>query len=343
MGFLKRTFSGDRTLNQGTGATFESQELFKDPNLEANKQLLAGRIGGIESRGPLGTSGLADQTAFRQGQLGLAEQLAAQSRGEGPSLADAQLQRGLQGNIESQLALAASQRGNQNTGALARGLAGNVARAQQETVAQSGLQRLAEQQQSQQLLGQVLGSGRGQDIQTGQLQVQEQAQKDALIQQYVGAGLSLDQAQFQANQDLAKLKLQNAQFNAGLQQQRLLGKAENTQKADAAIFQAAGSAAGAAAAASDANLKTEIRNDKKSIDGFLKAINPKSYKYKDTGVMGTAPGQRYGILAQDIEKSDAGKSVVFETKQGKMIDTNQSIGLIFAALGRLNQKLERKK
>lgn len=333
---------------KGTGATFENKELFTDPNRENNQQMLQnqiGRVGGrpdIDQRVPF-----SHQDYWRDQQYNLGRSLEQQATGQGPSITERQLRQGLQQNIEGQMAQAASSRGMQNTGTMQRQLAQNIARSGQEMVGQAGIQRLQEQQQAQQMYGNLLGQARGQDQShaqgMGQLLVQQEAQRDSLVQQYISMGLSLDQAQFKANQDLAQTELQNAQFNAGLQQSRFQSDQQQEGAHSVAMMKLVSDGAGAAASMSDARVKTEITSDSKSIEHFLNSLEPKTYKYKNPNMKGTAPGQRYGILAQDLEKSKAGKSVVFDTPYGKAVDTNQSIGLIFAALSELNKKVGGKK
>lgn len=69
-------------------------------------------------------------------------------------------------------------------------------------------------------------------------------------------------------------------------------------------------------------------------------VEAKSYDYKDPSQQGAAEGRQYGITAQDLEKSPAGKSVVKDTPQGKMIDSTHTIGLLLASVGRLNERIK---
>lgn len=71
----------------------------------------------------------------------------------------------------------------------------------------------------------------------------------------------------------------------------------------------------------------------------LKAVK---FKYKDPTERGTAPGQRYGIIAQDLEKSPAGASIVVEEDGVKKIDTNQAVGLLLAAMAQMRHQQKRK-
>lgn len=124
--------------------------------------------------------------------------------------------------------------------------------------------------------------------------------------------------------------------------------------------------ASTAGAASDRNSKTDIQPllsderqktaKEKLIDHYAKGSDPNDevsalldnltaykYKYKDPEMPGAAKGQRYGIMAQDLEKSPMGASIVINDSSGvKKIDTAQAVGVILAAMARMNQKIKAK-
>lgn len=84
----------------------------------------------------------------------LLDQLQAQAAGRGPSLADMQMQRGLQSALAQQQALAQSGRGNAAMAARQASInSGNIA---QNLAGQGTMARLAEQRQGQQMLGGAL-------------------------------------------------------------------------------------------------------------------------------------------------------------------------------------------
>jgi hypothetical protein len=92
---------------------------------------------------------------------------------------------------------------------------------------------------------------------------------------------------------------------------------------------------------SDERNKKNIQPADIDIQEFLNKISPKTYEYKHPEEPGTAPGQRYGVVAQDLEKSDAGKSIVHDTSNGKILDTTQGFGLVLAALANLNERMKK--
>lgn len=147
---------------------------------------------------------LTRQQEFRSQQQGAIDLLRQQAEGTGgPSVAEQQLQRGLQQSLAQALGLARGQRGG-NTLAALRG--GQLAqeRLSSEASGQAALLRAQEQMSARQALIQALMGARGQDIQVGGLQTgregnflnaQTSANQLALQQQ------ALDFQKSQAQQD----------------------------------------------------------------------------------------------------------------------------------------------
>ena len=96
-------------------------------------------------------------------QKSLAQQLMEQSMGQGPSLAELQLQKASDQNVKNMAGLIASQRGV-NPAKAARSIASLGASQGQELANQAAQLRLNEQLQKQQLLEQTLRGQRGLDI-----------------------------------------------------------------------------------------------------------------------------------------------------------------------------------
>ena len=116
---------------------------------------------------------------FRKYQQGLAAQLQAQARGEGPSLAQAQLQQATDRTMAQSLGAIKSGMGSQ--GALAARTAALVGSSQLANLGgQSGMLRLQEQRAAQDALASLSQQARGQDIQGSQLGLDaQQAQAQA--------------------------------------------------------------------------------------------------------------------------------------------------------------------
>lgn len=291
---------------------------FQDPYREENKRLLEEQRKRQEEQAQAGFGG---QQLAGQQQQQLIGQMQQRVLGQAPSVAELQMGRGMDLTRQALASQAATQRGV--SGGLAqRQLARATAGTMQEQAAQGGLLRAQEQQAAEQSLAGLLGQTRAQDQAL-------MAQANQLAQQYMAMGMGADQAQFLANMKLEELRQgarsQQAQFGAQ-QQAGLLG---------------AGATIGAAALMSDINQKTNIKDSSKEIGKFLKAISGKSYDYKDSSMPGTTEGKRYGIIAQDLEKSDMGKSLVKDTIHGKMVDVPQSVGALLAAVSHLNKRLDK--
>lgn len=73
---------------------------------------------------------------------------------------------------------------------------------------------------------------------------------------------------------------------------------------------------------------------------MMEQLQPYSYNYKQ-GVPGEDTGRRrFGVMAQDLQKSPMGASIVEETPNGKMLDARHATGVHFAAEANLHQRLK---
>lgn len=117
----------------------------------------------------------------RAQQMALIAQLQRSASGVGPSLAQHQLQQATDANLQSALALGASQQpqGLSPQAAL-RGIADQQARIQQDAVGQAGLLRLQEAQNAQNMLGNVLSGTRGQDMSLAGAQAGNELERERL-------------------------------------------------------------------------------------------------------------------------------------------------------------------
>lgn len=108
--------------------------------------------------------------AFRNYQLGLAQQLQQQASGQGPSIAQMQLQQATDRSLNQSLGAIRSATGA-NAGLSARSAALASAQGLGAAANQSGILRLQEQQAAQQQLGALASQGRSadQDVRNGQL------------------------------------------------------------------------------------------------------------------------------------------------------------------------------
>jgi hypothetical protein len=99
------------------------------------------------------------------------------------------------------------------------------------------------------------------------------------------------------------------------------------------------SAIGAAGAFfSDVRAKTAIDDGSGSVRRLLTSLQPAAYRYRDPAQHGA--GRHVGIMAQDLERTPEGASMVSDTPQGKTIDGGKLTGAIAAATADLNRRIE---
>lgn len=178
----------------GSQNTYSAQSapLTTQDNLTGNTNLAFGRTGNVYDQ-----------------QQALAQALLAQSQGQGPSLAQMQLQDATNRNIKQNAGLISSQKGV-NPALAARLIANQSAQAGQSLAGQSAQARLMEQMQAQQQLGGLYGN-----------LAQQQLQQQQILQNAISAqnNAALGNAS-QMNQVNAGVANQNAAFG-----QKLLGGA----------------------------------------------------------------------------------------------------------------------
>ncbi len=146
----------------------------------------------------------------------------------------------------------------------------------------------------------------------------------------VAQGKAGQQASFGQNMQ------QNSQFNAGLtSQNNQFGQQMQAQYAQMAMKGLG------AMAASDKRVKTGIEKAELDIEDFLNSLTGYRYKYKDPFSEFATPGTKVGIMAQDIENTLPGQSIVKETDKGKVIDTKEAVNPILASLGNINERLKK--
>lgn len=269
--------------------------------------------------------GFENQEAARRRQLealGMA-QMAAQGRA--PSVAQQQLQSGLDRALAQQASLAASDVSNPALSRRNAMLAGS--RLNLQTNQQAAQLRAQEMAQGRQQFAQQAAALRGADMGQAQLGGQQ-------FFQGLGAGMTAEQQLMNA-----QMQRELAQRQAELEAQKI--NAQNqSQFAGGLISGAAGAMGGLL---SDETAKENIEDAGTKLDDFARALSAKVYNYNDD-----APEhidrkrKRFGILAQDLERSEAGKSIVERGQDGfRRIDVTNGFGLALAAIGRLNERLDR--
>lgn len=265
----------------------------------------------------------------RNRQAELADLLQARATGQaGPSVAEQQLQMGQDQATQNAAALAAQSRGNP---LLAQRQAQvQAGQAQAQTNAEAARLRAQEQLQAQQQLGQVAGQLRAQDF--GQAQLGSQ-------RDLAGRQLGSQEQQTAIENLLAQRQLtQNVIANK--RQGNIARRQQDMTLAGSVLGGGGGFLSGMAA--SDERVKEDVDEGSNATRELLDALSAKSYRYKeqDQGRPGAGPGERVGILAQDLERSKVGKNLVHESEDGtKHYDVKGATSAALAALADLHQRV----
>lgn len=295
---------------------------------------------------------------------------------QGPSQAEAQLQAGQDAAMKQQLALARSGRGIGGEAQAMRGAAWNNAAIQAQTNQQAAQLRAQEQQAQLARQMQALQYVGGQDAALGQFGLQQGLQGEmaqrSLNDQRSAALLQAQLAsQGMMDQQLAGERNANIQYelartgnllNADAQSAQLVSNRGN------AMIGGLASMVGAAAMLSDERSKTEkreLRAENADLRRTLAALSPEptiadldaigrdavqtireapgyTYRYRDPSQPGAAPGLQAGPMAQDLERTPLGASMVHEAPDGtKMVDSGRAGLTALAASAAQQRELDR--
>lgn len=231
--------------------------------------------------------------------------------GDGPSVAQEQLQQAQAANAASQRQMMAQARGG-GVGAQMREI-GQIGSAQQNQTAQQMAVLRAQEQAN--ALGGYAGLA-GQLQQAGQ---QEQLAYAGLLGQGMGQDL-------QAQQFNSQMDLQRDQFNFNKRMQ-IANMAMDAAKTAAGPF-----------AMSDERVKEQVESNPMAASEAVGKIDPKTYEYKP----GYGPyGKRVGFTAQDLERTPYGAQLVHETPIGKAVDVPGVASLSLAATADQEHRLRR--
>lgn len=263
--------------------------------------------------------------------------------GRAPSAAQLQMGQGVNDSIAAQMAMANSARGGGGNIALAqRQAASQGAAMQQQGVAQSAQLRAQEMAQARGAYSQAAVSQRAQDLQAQGLDAQSAMQQAALEDAqrarndqyqlgYEGLGASAVNNQLSA--DTARYGADKGVSIAQSQQ--------NAQTAGATMATVGTVLGGLAMSGSDARIKEGIvpLSDSESTGHMLDQVKPYRYGYKDPARHGE--GLHYGVMAQDLEKSPVGASMVQDTPEGKMIDLRKANGVLLASAADMHHRIRK--
>lgn len=267
-----------------------------------------------------GTVDWMNQNDARYKQADLATYFAQQAMGQGgPSVAQKQLQAGLDQATNNAMGIAASSR--TNPAAAARAAIQAQGQMAAQTNQQAGILRAQEQLDAGNLAMQAGQGLRAQDLdsygrnQTGQLGYRSAANDQAAAELQTRANLATSTQQNSLNNKTAQ-QAANRQFESNI-----IGGA----------FSAGGTAIGAAVA-SDKRLKKNVHDGDLLARAFMDSLDAKGFEYKGDN----AP--QLGVMAQDMERTREGRSAVMDTPAGKAISTPDATSRLLAAVANLNKR-----
>lgn len=145
-----------------------------------------------------------------------------------------------------------------------------------------------------------------------------------------------------AEQGQATEQLGNAILGSSGQavnKQQAEGQAENARTSRfGQVLGGAGQAASGIAKISDERAKTNIDDSDGKARDLLDHLKGKLYEYKDDS---NGEGVHVGIMAQDLEKSPLGRSMVIDEGGMKKVDFGKGFGAVLAAVTEIDDKLKK--
>lgn len=343
---------------QGGDATAAADTLMQGPNVfdrdyaDERAQLAAvSRLWGVDdATNQQRFDAMAQQAAARQAQAidpntGIRRDQNANLRalqmaalGKGPSAAQAQLQAGVDANIGALMAAAASQRGGMAAGR--RDLNRNVSQANQMGANAAAQLRAQEMNAARGMYTDALSGVRGQDTDIARANQLAQLQMTGLndAQQRALMGLGMDQDARKFQQQIAAFQLQQGNDDTAGQVLAAIPMIGQAAGAAGGAVQGAATALQGLAALSDKRTKTKIARDEKGARALLDHLSPQSWEYKDPK---HGKGRYLGFMAQDLEKSKAGKEMIVDIDGKKGVDVSRVSMAALASAADLHKRLKR--
>lgn len=260
---------------------------------------------------------------FRRAQLQQMQQLQGIASGQQQGAGELAAQRQYANAMANQQAMARSARGG--NAALAYRNSANQGAALGSTAAGMSQQAaLQDQASAQQALAGVGAAGRGADVNVANANAGYQANANQLN--------SGNYLQFLNQLNQTNMSKYNADLGIGAQRE---------QGSDARAGGLVSGIGAAIGAFSDERLKTEVTDARGDIDRMLDGLSTSrgavGWRYKDAK---HGEGRWDGVMAQDLERSDAGKRLVSDTPEGKVVDIRKAAMTTLAASARLHERLK---
>ena len=107
------------------------------------------------------------------------------------------------------------------------------------------------------------------------------------------------------------------------------------------MFRGGAEGAMTAILASDERVKTNIEPGSEKIGEMLDALQSASYDYREPHKPFRSPGRKYGVMAQDLERSEAGKTFVVDTPDGKVVKYGEMLPALLAATADIHRRVKK--
>lgn len=307
------------------------------------------------------------------GQYGALQMMQQAASGNGPSVAQAQLQQGIAQSQRAQMQQAAGARGgganlvaaetmgaqnasnlqSQGLGQAATLRAQEMLGAQQAYAGQANAMRSSALQQGgleSQMAYQQAGLQSGQNSLNQQGQLAYEAMRQGVFNSQLSAQQAGEAQNANTGMTASQLAWQQQQANSQWQRQLIggaitaagtVGGAMIGGPAGAVAGNAAGTAVGGAvagAATSDVRAKSNIRDGSAAIDQTLGQMGAYQYEYNRPDLPG---GTQTGTMAQQLLGTPAGAPLVARDQHGRLvIQGPQATNFSLAALARLNDRVQ---
>lgn len=150
------------------------------------------------------------------------------------------------------------------------------------------------------------------------------------------AGNSFSQNHFDNVGGISRLKYNEATDGINTAKTDYTNAVTAKQKKKDGILNTGVQVLGAVGMMSDERVKTDIQNlSDEDVEELLESIKPRKFKYKNAE---HGEGQRVGVMAQDLERSEMGKALVKDGPEGKQLDINNVIGALLDSVAHLHRK-----
>jgi len=327
---------------------FSGPDEVKPANYQDRSEMLARIRAGYGSGG---ITSYPQDSAFRDAQLRQMAQLQGIASGGQQGAGELAVQRQMANANAAQQSIARMARGG--NAALAYRNAANNTAANGLSAAGLGQQAaLQDQMNAQGLLSQVGAAGRQGDFAINQLNSSNYLAllngMNSMDAAQLGGANAAAQANA-ANQNAFRGSL----LTAGGQAAGLLGQRGGQGQAPTQVpgwYMGAGGGGGGDdlmrpdGTVSDERAKTAVADARgdidRMLDGLATARGPVSFVYKDPAATAAAGGRVTGVMAQDLERSPAGSSLVADTPSGKVVDAKKAAMVALAASARLHERLK---